>query len=136
MPMNEMYNMSVVLHGGFVFLLLGMIVINYALLTVAGELRGYRRKRSVIIFPLDFVSMGGVIFTGIIMMAAKHLEFTIENIVMIVVAILFIVAERKRGKAFKYIQHIDEFERYKAYAKKILMIEFITVVIISIWMFM
>lgn len=134
--MNEMYDMSVLLHGSFVFLLLGMILVNYTVLSVADKLSSYRRKRSSIIFPLDFVSLGGVIFTGIIMMAAKHLDFTIQNIVMIVVAILFIVAERKRGKAFKYLQNMDEFERFKIYAKKILMIEFITIVIISIWMFM
>lgn len=134
--MNEMYNMSVVLHGGFVFLLLGMILVNYVLLIAADELSIYRRKRSVIIFPLDFVSLGGVIFTGIIMMAAKHLEFTIENIAMIVVAVLFVIAERRRGKKFKYIKSSDEFELYKEYAKKILMVEFVTVSLISIWMFM
>lgn len=133
--MNEMYNMSVVLHGGFVFMLLGMILVNYTMLTVAGELSSYRRKRSIIIFPLDFVSLGGVIFTGIIMMAAKHLDFTIENIVMIAATVLFIVAEKKRGKTFKYIKNNDEFELYKPYAKKILMIEFFIVLVISVWMF-
>lgn len=134
--MNEMYNMSVVLHGAFVFLLLGMILINYAMLIVSSELGKYRRKRSVIIFPLDFVSMGGIIFTGIIMMAAKHLDFTIENIAMIAAAVLFIVAEKKRGKEFKYVKNNDEFELYKPYAKKILMMEFFIVLAISIWMFM
>ena len=133
--MNEMYDMSVLLHGGFVFMLLGMILVNYTMLTVAGELSSYRRKRSIIIFPLDFVSLGGVIFTGIIMMAAKHLDFTIENIVMIAAAVLFIVAEKKRGKTFKYIKNSDEFELYKPYAKKILMIEFFIVLVISVWMF-
>ena len=134
--MNEMYNMSVVLHGGFVFLLLGMILVNYAMLTVASELSRYRRKRSVILHPIDFVSMGGIIFTGIIMMAAKHLDFTIENIAMIAAAVIFLVAEKKRGKEFKFIKNNDEFEVYKPYAKKILMMEFFIVLAISIWMFM
>jgi len=132
--MNEMYNMSIVTHGTFVIWLLAMILINYTVLSVANDLKLYRRKRSLFYIPLDFVGFGGVVFTGVIMMAAKHLDFTIQNIAMIIVATIFIVIDIKRSKEFKYVRDENDFNIYKTFAKKVLIVEFVMVLLISLWM--
>jgi hypothetical protein len=132
--MNEMYNMSIVTHGTFVFWLLAMILVNYVVLLVSDDLNSYRRKKGIVYAPLDFVGLVGVIFTGVVMMASKHLDFTIENIIMIMVAIGFVFAEIKRSKEFKYVKNLDEFSVYKIYAKKILLIEFFSAFTLAVWM--
>jgi len=132
--MNEMYNMSIVTHGTFVFLMLAMILVNYVVILVSDDYIHYKRKRGIFYLPMDFVALGGVIFTGIVMMASKHLDFTIENIIMIAVSLLFIVLEITRAKEFKFVSTRDKFITYKIYAKKILLAEFAITLLISIWM--
>lgn len=132
--MNEMYNMSIVTHGTFVFWMLAMILVNYVVILGSDDLAMYRRKRSIFYVPLDFVGLGGVIFTGVVMMASKHLAFTMENIVMITAGFLFIILEVKRAKELKFVNNADKFTGYKNYAKKILLVEFSITFLISIWM--
>ena len=62
-----------------------------------------------------------VIFTGVIMMAAKHLDFTIENIAMILFAMILIYLELKRSlglknlnKKVKRIKGIQEQQRIQS----------------------
>jgi|FLOH01.1.fsa_nt_gi hypothetical protein len=133
--MNEMYNMGIVTHGTFVFWMLAMILVNYVVILVSYDLKIYRRKRGIFYVPLDFVGLSGVIFTGVVMMASKHLDFTLENIAMIAASLLFIILEVKRAKEFKSVKNMDKFIAYKSYAKKILLIEFTITLLISIWMF-
>jgi uncharacterized membrane protein len=128
--------MSVITHDTFVFWLIGMIIINYAIIVASNDYKIYRRKRSLFYIPLDFIGLGGVLFTGIVMMAAKHLDFTIQNIGMIIVSLIFIVLEVKRAKEFKYVRDENDFSIYKLFAKKILLIELIMVLIISTWMWL
>ncbi len=132
--MNEMYNMSIVAHSSFVFLILGIVGINYLILWVSNDFIFYKRKRELFYAPLDSLGIGGIIFTGIVMMAAKHLSFSIENILMIVVSILFIFLEVKRSKGLKLVNSLEKFLLYKNYAKKILLSEFIITLVISLWM--
>ena len=95
--MNEMYDMSIVTHNYGVIGILGMIFINILMLVRATDINKY--TRAVTLFtPIAMTAIGAVIFTGIIMMAAKHLDFTIENIVMIIFAVVLIVLENKRSK--------------------------------------
>ena len=133
--MNEMYNMGLDLHSIGAIAFLVVIFMNLFLLISAKELAKYKRSMSIVFVPFSLVIFGLVLFTGVIMMAAKHLDFTIENIVMIVLSIIFIVLETKRIKSLKYINVNKEraFDGYKTYARKILQIEFIMVLIISIW---
>jgi predicted negative regulator of RcsB-dependent stress response len=72
------------------------------------------------------------------MMAAKHLDFTIENIVMILLAIILIVLEAKRKKALKYLSTKKEhaFAVYKPFARTILQLEFGLVLLMSLWMWL
>lgn len=134
--MNEMYNMGLDLHSFGAVAMLVAVFGNLFLLLSYQDLVKYRRLMSVVLIPLTMSIFGLVLFTGTIMMAAKHLDFTIENIVMIVISIAFIVLEVKRLKTLKYINAKKEraFDIYKGFARRILQIEFILVLLISLWM--
>lgn len=134
--MNEMYSMGLSLHsiGGIV--LLGVIFLNIFFLRIAKDLRKYKRLMSIFLLPLTATVIGLEIFTGVIMMAAKHLDFTIENIVMIAISVLLIVLEVKRAKSLKYMNPNKErsLEAYKDYGTKLLYIELAWILVIAIWM--
>ena len=70
------------------------------------------------------------------MMAAKHLAFSFANVVMIVVAVVLIVLEAKRIKSLKYLDAKKEhaFGAYKPIARTILQLEFVLVLVLSLWM--
>lgn len=133
--MNEMYNMGIVTHYYGVMAVFGVILLNFYKLKQTKSLKEYRRFNTLF-NPIGSTFIGSVLFTGVIMMAAKHLEFTIENILMIIIAIYVIVLEVKRSKKLKYIKNddIDSFELYKKDITKLLSIEFVVVLLISIWM--
>jgi SNF family Na+-dependent transporter len=116
-------------------LVLGVNLVNIFMLSVAKNINKYRRNTSLFI-PIGMTMIGVLIFTGIVMMAAKHLDFTIENIIMILFATILIVLENKRSKALIYLDTRVEnsFETYKKYAIKIFMLEIVTVLSISLWM--
>ena len=134
--MNEMYNMGLSLHsiGGIV--LVGVVFLNIFFLRIAKDLQKYKRLMSIFLLPLTATVLGLEIFTGVIMMAAKHLDFTIENIIMIVISVLLIVLEVKRAKSLKYMNPNKErsLEAYKDYGIKFLYIEIVWVLVIFLWM--
>jgi len=135
--MNEMYNMGLSIHsiGGIV--LLGVIFLNILVLRIAKDLQKYKRWMSIALLPLTATVIGLTIFTGVIMMAAKHLDFTIENIVMIVISIILIILEVKRAKSLKYMnpKKARALEAYKDYGIKLLYIEVAWTLVIFIWMY-
>ncbi len=134
--MNEMYSMGLSLHSIGAIGILAVIVLNLFLLISTKELGKYKRMMSVVLIPLSESMLGFVIFTGIVMMAAKHLDFTLENIAMIAISLVYIVLEVKRLKALKYLNASKEkaFDAYKPYARTILQVQFLMVILISIWM--
>jgi len=134
--MNEMYNMGLSLHSWSAIAVLAIIFINLFLLISSKELEKYKRMHSLYLMPLVITVLGALLFTGVVMMAAKHLNFTLENIVMIIVGIILIVLEAKRAKALKYLSTTKEhaFEVYKPFARTILQIEFVLVLLMSLWM--
>jgi len=136
--MNEMYNMGLSLHGVGAVTILMVIFMNLFFLLSSHDLKKYKRINSVVLWPITFTILGFTIFTGVIMMAAKHLDFTLENIVMIFIAIGFIVLEAKRVKSLKYLSETKEhaFNAYKPIARTMLQVEFILVLFISIWMWL
>ena len=136
--MNEMYNMGLSLHSFGAVAILTVIFLNLFVLISSKDLVKYKRAMSVILNPLSATMLGYAIFTGVIMMAAKQLDFTLENIVMILISIVFIVLEVKRLKSLKYLSVTKEraFEAYKPIARTILQIEFLMVLVISIWMWL
>ena len=136
--MNEMYNMGLSLHSISAVAILAVIFLNLFLLISTKELAKYKRLMSIFLVPLTTTTLGLAIFTGVIMMAAKHLNFTIENIAMVLLSILFIVLEVKRIKSLKYMNEKKEkaFDAYKPFARRLLQIEFILVLLISLWMWL
>ncbi|MCW8839127.1 MAG: hypothetical protein OQK11_10540 [Thiovulaceae bacterium] len=133
--MNEMYSMSIVAHNYSVLAVLLVIGVNFYKLLSTKSVQEYR-KFTMLFNAAGGTVIGAVLFTGVIMMAAKHLSFTLENIVMIVYGITLIILEAKRTKAFKYVLNSDKegFLIFKEKAKKIFAFEFIGTLIIYIWM--
>ncbi len=129
--MNEMYSMSIVTHSWGVIGVLAVVFLNMLVLSRADDIRKYRKFMSVFT-PIGSVLIGSVIFTGVVMMAAKHLDFTFANIVMILFSIVFIVMEVKRSKEIKFADvKLDE---YKKYGMKILVSEIVVILGIGIYM--
>ena len=132
--MNYMYNMSIDAHGYSVVLLLLLMSLNLILLFKADALLPYRKKMAYLT-PTIAVVLASIIFTGTIMMAAKHLQFTLENVVMIVFGIVFIILEAKRVKPLKHLKNLPQaIPLYRDFAKKILFAQFLLVGAISAWM--
>lgn len=131
--MNEMYNMSIVTHYYSVIGILIVIFINLGMLYRAKDIKIYQRQMSLFT-PLGSMAIAGIIFTGIVMMASKHLNFSIENIIMIVFSIVIIILEAKRVKTLKYLK--SELNGYKRYANKLLLSEIFLTLSISAWMLM
>ncbi len=136
--MNEMYNMGLDLHSWSAVAVLGMIFLNLFILISSKDLIKYKRANSLYWMPLEMTLLGSLLFTGIVMMAAKHLDFTIENIAMIIVGTILIVLETKRLKALKYLSTKKEhaFAVYKPFARTILQVEFALVFLMSLWMWL
>lgn len=133
--MNEMYDMGIVTHNWGVMLVLAAIFINIFMLLSIQNLAKY--KRAMLLFtPIAATAIGMVVFTGVVMMASKHLDFTIENIAMILFAVTLIYLERKRAKALKNTaqKEADSFKNFKPYALNILLIEIVVTLSISTWM--
>jgi len=136
--MNEMYSMGLSIHSISGIALVGIIFLNIFMLRIAKDLQKYKRLMSIFLLPLTATVLGLEIFTGIIMMAAKHLDFTIANIVMIAISILLILLEVKRAKSLKYMNPNKQrsLEAYKGYAIKLLYIEVAWTLVIFIWMWL
>ncbi|MDD3443516.1 hypothetical protein [Sulfurimonas denitrificans] len=133
--MNEMYDMSIVTHNWGVIAVLGVILIN--ILMLFGIKSSVKYMRAISLFtPIVGTAIGMVIFTGIVMMASKHLDFTIENIVMILFATALIYLEVKRSKGVSRVNKRDEasFLEYKREATNIFLAEIAVVLSISLWM--
>ncbi len=133
--MNEMYDMSIITHNSGVMFVLGVILVNFLFLYSAKDIKKYTRAMRLF-NPITGTAIGFVIFTGVIMMAAKHLDFSIENIVMILFAVSIIILEVKRTSTLKWTDPRKEnaLEGYKKFAKKILMMEVLLTLSISAWM--
>lgn len=133
--MNEMYDMSIVAHNYGVMSVLGVILINIFMLFSIKNLAKYTRAMSLFT-PIGSTMIGVVIFTGVIMMASKHLDFTMQNIVMIIFAVMLIFLEAKRLMGLKYLDKKSEesFKNYKIYALRIMFLEILLTLSIFFWM--
>ena len=135
--MNEMYDMSIVAHNYSVIGILLMVFVNFMMLYKATEINKYKRAMRIFT-PISSLGLGAIIFTGVIMMAAKHLNFSIENIVMILFATIFIVLEAKRASTLKYLDPRVEgaLENFRPFAIKIFLAEIFVTLTISVWMWL
>lgn len=130
-----MYSMSIVTHNYGVFFVLGVILVNFIFIMTAKDIKKYVRAMRLF-NPISGIAIGIVLFTGVVMMAAKHLDFTIENIVMIVFTVALMALEGKRASTLKWTNpHLENaLENYKKFALKIFAIEVILILSISAWM--
>ncbi|MDX1295676.1 MAG: hypothetical protein R3302_05395 [Sulfurimonadaceae bacterium] len=127
--------MSIDIHDFGVFAFMAIVVINMILLLSSGEIRAYA-KRMRVLMPVSASMIAVIIFTGTVMMAAKHLSFTVENILMIIFSIMLIVLEAKRYKTLKRLDLSEEnaFGSYKVKAMKLMGIALGGSLLISAWM--
>ena len=135
--MNEMYAMSIVTHNMGVIGILGVISINLMMLAMAKDIRAYAKKMRIFM-PIGAGFIATILFTGAVMMAAKHLDFTIENIIMIIFGVMLIGFEARRYARLKHLNLDQEnpFGVYKALAFKLLFIELGVSLAISLWMWL
>ncbi len=136
--MDQMYAMGVTIHSLSVMALILSIILNIYMLVRAHDIERYQRIRSIVLLPLNSMLVASVIFTGVIMMAAKHLDFTFENFVMILLSILLVAKEVHRSKVLKHVddENMDDFLRYKEFAYKIISVELGLVLVVSAWMWL
>ena len=134
--MNKMYEMSLMLHEAGIVLMLLIFLLSIWQLNRVEDTLGYLKKMRIQA-PMIMMAMFVPIFTGMVMMAAKHLSFTIPNIVMIILSIVLIIFEIKRSRPLKFasIMEKEVFEQYKKDATMILVGESALIVLISIWMY-
>lgn len=132
-----MYDMSLSIHWWGVLLLIGIFLASLWQLNRSKDVLAYLRKMRIQ-GPLIFMAMFIPIFTGMVMMAAKHLDFTIANIMMILLSIILIVFEIRRSKPLKFASIAEEgaFEKYKKEARTILISEIALIILVSLWMFL
>ena len=134
--MEAMYKTGLNIHYFGVIVLMGVVVFNIVLLSLSHHIIRYA-KRMRIVMPISGSLIALILFTGAVMMAAKHLEFSFANIAMIVVAIVMIILGAKRYKTLKRktdITQDDAFVEYKQKAFRFLGIEMALWVSRSVWM--
>ncbi len=133
--MNEMYNMALDIHFWGFAVMLTIIVGNLVHLNLATDMHRFAKKMRMVM-PIMASMLFLMLFTGAVMMAAKHLDFSLANIIMIVFNIVMIVLESKRYARLKHanITLPDVFERYKALANRLLGAELAGVGVIGMWM--
>jgi hypothetical protein len=133
--MNEMYKMSVDIHLMGVVAMAVVIIGNILHVKMANDIHFFAKKMRQIM-PIMSSLLFLILFTGVVMMAAKHLDFSIENIVMIIFNIVMIILEAKRYASLKHcnIKEENVFDKYKVKALKILTIELVGTLMISAWM--
>ncbi len=135
--MDMMYNTSLQLHFGLILAWMGVIVFNMAMVQFALRAPDYVR-RARIFMPFSVVSIAAMAFTGTVMMAAKHLSFSLQNISMILVIVFLIVLEARRYKTLRRLRTKLEnaLTLYRPYALKLLAAEFMLTLLMTAWMAM
>lgn len=131
-----MYKAGLNIHYFGVIVLMGVVMFNIVMLALSHHVIRYA-KRMRIVMPISSSFIALILFTGAVMMAAKHLHFTFANVAMIVIAIVMIVLEAKRYKTLKRRTDITQegaFADYKKKAFRFLGIEMLLLILISGWM--
>ncbi|MDD5717245.1 MAG: hypothetical protein PHW64_05520 [Sulfuricurvum sp.] len=134
--MEAMYTTGLNIHYFGVIVLMGIVVFNITLLSLSHHIIRYA-KRMRIVMPISGSLIALILFTGAVMMAAKHLHFTFANSAMIVIGVVMIILEAKRYKTLKRQTDITKegaFVEYKKKAFRFLGIEMGMLVVMTLWM--
>ncbi|MDD4855545.1 MAG: hypothetical protein PHQ22_01690 [Sulfuricurvum sp.] len=134
--MEAMYTMGLEIHTVGVIMLIGVVMFNITMLALSNQIIRYA-KRMRIVMPISGSLIALILLTGAIMMAAKHLHFSLANDAMIIVGIVMIVLEAKRYKTLKRRTDITQegaFALYKRKAFRYLGMEMALLLIVTLWM--
>ena len=134
--MEAMYTTGLNIHYFGVIVLMGVVVFNIVVLSLSHHIIRYS-KRMRIVMPISGSLIALILFTGAVMMAAKHLQLTFSNMAMLVIAVVMIILEAKRYKTLKRRTDITQegaFGEYKKKAFLFLGIEMGLLTMINIWM--
>ena len=134
--MEAMYTTGLNIHYFGVIVLMGVVAFNIMMLALSHHIIRYA-KRMRIVMPISGSLIALILFTGAVMMAAKHLSFTFSNLAMIVIAIVMIILEAKRYKTLKRRTDISQegsFSEYKKKAFRFLGIEAGLLLSMTVWM--
>lgn len=127
-----MYQMGINIHYIGVLALIAVVVMNLFTLKMSSDIVVYSKKMRLLM-PISSSLLALIIFTGVVMMAAKHLDFTLQNIVMILFSLLYIALDIYRYKLLKASAK-DAFKTYAFTAYKLFAFELITLLLITLWM--
>lgn len=136
--MDAMYTMGLEIHYFGVIVLMAVVLFNIVMLGLSKHVVRYA-KRMRIVMPISASMIALIIFTGMVMMAAKHLSFSLSNSAMIVIGIAMIILEAKRYKTLKRRTDITQegaFSEYKSKAFPLLGSEMVLLVGMTVWMLM
>lgn len=134
--MEEMYQTGLQIHDAALIVLGGVVIFNLAMLMMSQHVVRYARRMRIVM-PISATLITAIIFTGTVMMAAKHLSFTIANGAMIIASVAMIVFEAKRYSILKRktdIHSEDGFMGYKKKAYRLLGGEMAMILIMTLWM--
>ena len=134
--MEAMYTMGLEIHYFGVIVLMAVVLFNIVMLGLSNQIVRYA-KRMRIVMPISATLIALILFTGAVMMAAKHLSFSVANIAMIAIGIGMIVLEAKRYKILKRRTDISQenaLTEYKTKAFRLLGIEMGLLAVMTGWM--
>jgi len=134
--MEAMYTTGLNIHYFGVIVLMGVVVFNIVMLSLSHHIIRYS-KRMRIVMPISGSLIALILFTGAVMMAAKHLQFTFSNTAMLVIAVVMIILEAKRYKTLKRRTDISQEGAFGVYKKKAFLflgIEMGLLIMMNIWM--
>lgn len=130
--MQEMYQMSINIHYIGVLALIAVVLLNIVILKMSQDIVAYSTKMRPLM-PISSSLLALILFTGAVMMAAKHLDFTLQNVVMILFALLYVGLDIYRYKLLKSSAR-DGFKMYRTATYRIFTIELISLLLIVAWM--
>lgn len=134
--MEAMYTLGLSIHSITTALFLAVLLLNFVLLYRFEDIVRYKRLNSVVMTPLTLMIYSFVVFTGVLMMAAKRLDFTTPNSVMVVLSVVVLLVEIQRIKTLRFIdpKQRDSFVNYKGVFMKMIGLEIVATLFISLWM--
>ncbi len=115
--MDELFSLTLKLHGSFVGILLLMAVFNYFFLNKKLDLVTLK-KRVRAVLPSYYLVLSLILFTGLVLLGAvqfKNIYFVV--VLMITVWLFVLVMSIKTYKKMKFLQ-TEEIESYVAFYKK------------------
>jgi len=131
-----MYTLGLNIHIVGVLILLGVVMFNGATLAFSKDIHAYARRMRIVM-PISSSLLFLLLFTGAIMMAAKHLGFSVTNTAMIVGIVVIIFLEIQRYRVLRYqtdILNTNALAEYKAKGFRYLGIEMAILLSLSAWM--